>query len=77
MENVLENKTNMVITRQLQSVIIRFFLPDFKNRIAQYNFGPVIDPTEGNQSIIIFWSVKSLKFTFSNLFSSKLESFQW
>lgn len=46
MENVLENKTNMVITRQLQSVIIRFFLPNLKNRIAQYNFGPVIDPTE-------------------------------
>lgn len=47
MENVLENKTNLVITRQLQSVIIRFFLANFKNRISQYNFGPVIDPTEG------------------------------
>ena len=53
MENVLEHKTNLIITRQLQSVIIRFFLSDFKSRIAQYNFGPVIDPTEGDRGMII------------------------
>jgi hypothetical protein len=47
MEAVLQQKTNIIITRQLQSVIVRFFLPDFKNRIARSDFGPVIDPTEG------------------------------
>jgi len=47
METVLQQKTNIIITRQLQSVIVRFFLPDFKNRIARSDFGPVIDPTEG------------------------------
>lgn len=47
METVLQQKTNIIITRQLQSVIVRFFLSDFKNRIARSDFGPVIDPTEG------------------------------
>jgi hypothetical protein len=47
METILQHKTNIIITRQLQSVIVRFFLPDFKNRIARSDFGPVIDPTEG------------------------------
>jgi hypothetical protein len=47
METVLQQKTNIIITRQLQSVIVRFFLDDFKNRIARSDFGPVIDPTEG------------------------------
>jgi len=47
METVLQQKTNIIITRQLQSVIVRFFLGDFKNRIARSDFGPVIDPTEG------------------------------
>ncbi|CAF0841067.1 unnamed protein product [Rotaria sordida] len=49
METVLQHKTNIIITRQLQSVIVRFFLADFKNRIARSDFGPVIDPTEGRQ----------------------------
>jgi hypothetical protein len=47
METVLQQKTNIIITRQLQSVIVRFFLSDFKNRIGRSDFGPVIDPTEG------------------------------
>ena len=47
MESVLQKKTEIIITRQLQSVIVRFFLPDFRNRIARSHFGPVIDPTEG------------------------------
>lgn len=47
MELVLQEKTNIIITRQLQSVIVRFFLSDFKNKIARSDFGPVIDPTEG------------------------------
>ncbi|CAF3747468.1 unnamed protein product [Rotaria sp. Silwood1] len=49
METVLQHKTNIIITRQLQSVIVRFFLADFKNRISRSDFGPVIDPTEGRQ----------------------------
>jgi hypothetical protein len=51
MEAVLQQKTNIIITRQLQSVIVRFFLPDFKNRIARSDFGPVIDPTEGSKGL--------------------------
>jgi len=47
MEAILKAKTNLIITRQIQSVIVRFFLTDFKNRIAKSDFGPVIDPTEG------------------------------
>jgi hypothetical protein len=47
MEAILKSKTNIIITRQIQSVIVRFFLTDFKNRIAKSGFGPVIDPTEG------------------------------
>ncbi|CAF1157730.1 unnamed protein product [Adineta ricciae] len=49
MEAVLQRRTNIIITRQLQSVVVRFFLTDFKNRIAKSHFGPVIDPTEGRQ----------------------------
>ncbi|UJR13258.1 hypothetical protein I4U23_000279 [Adineta vaga] len=49
LEVVLQRRTNIIITRQLQSVIVRFFLPDFKNRISKSSFGPVIDPTEGRQ----------------------------
>ncbi|CAF4544892.1 unnamed protein product, partial [Rotaria magnacalcarata] len=47
MESILQHKTNIIITRQLQSVIVRFFLAEFKSRIARSDFGPVIDPTEG------------------------------
>ncbi|CAF1026249.1 unnamed protein product [Rotaria magnacalcarata] len=49
MESILQHKTNIIITRQLQSVIVRFFLAEFKSRIARSDFGPVIDPTEGRQ----------------------------
>ncbi|CAF0821355.1 unnamed protein product [Adineta steineri] len=49
MEAVLHKRTNIIITRQLQSVIVRFFLPDFRNRMSKSDFGPVIDPTEGRQ----------------------------
>jgi hypothetical protein len=51
MEAILKAKTNIIITRQIQSVIVRFFLTDFKNRIAKSDFGPVIDPTEGLKGI--------------------------
>lgn len=47
LENILQERTRMVVTRQLQSVIVRYFLSDFKDRISRSNFGPIIDPTEG------------------------------
>lgn len=46
-ENVLQEKTDLIITRQLQSVIVRFFLQNFRDRISKSTFGPIIDPTQG------------------------------
>lgn len=71
MESVLQHKTNIIIARQLQSVIVRFFLSEFKNRIARSEFGPVIDPTEGLKNCLIInwilnWYFKGRQWTSFN-----------